>query len=156
VPGVGAIGNVTSSTSHRELLVRRDHHSTETLALRIKARIDAANDPAEAFVAVQPHTLHAARSHVELLVFDAMHRAVSSCQDERLSSLMADVLSLYALAAIERDAAWFLRHGSLTANGAKDVTRAVNQLTSDLRPHARHLVDAFGITDEMLAAPIAL
>ena len=156
VPGVGAIGNPTSSKSQRELLVRREHHSIETLALRIKARIDAGNHPAEAFVAVQPHTLHAARSHVEVLVFDAMDRAVSNCQDEKLSNLMSDVLSLYGLATIERDGAWFLRHGSLTANGAKDVRRAVDQLCSDLRPHARHLVDAFGITPEMLAAPIAV
>ena len=36
------------------------------------------------------------------------------------------------------------------------VTRTVNELCATLRPHAEELVDAFGIPDQILAAPIAL
>jgi acyl-CoA oxidase len=36
------------------------------------------------------------------------------------------------------------------------VTRAVNGLCAGLRDHAAELVDAFGIPDEVLAAPIGL
>jgi acyl-CoA oxidase len=36
------------------------------------------------------------------------------------------------------------------------VTRAVNELCAALRPVAWDLVDAFGIPDEVLAAPIGL
>ena len=36
------------------------------------------------------------------------------------------------------------------------VTRRVNELCWGLRPHAEELVDAFGIPDQVLAAPIGL
>jgi hypothetical protein len=36
------------------------------------------------------------------------------------------------------------------------VTRQVNALCAELRPSAAELVDAFGIPDELIAAPIGL
>lgn len=63
---------------------------------------------------------------------------------------------LYVLSVIEEDRAWFLEHERLTATRAKTVTQEVNRLCRELRPHAETLVDAFGLADEWLAAPIAL
>ena len=57
---------------------------------------------------------------------------------------------------VEQERAWFLEHGRLTPARAKAVTATVNALCQELRPHARDLVDAFGLNDEWLAAPIAL
>ena len=59
-------------------------------------------------------------------------------------------------AEIERDRAWFQEHGRISSTRAKAVTRTVNSLCAELRPHAEALVDAFGIPDEVLAAPIGL
>lgn len=156
VPMLGAISDVSTAKSQRALLKRREKHSVETLARRIRDRISAGGDPAEAFVAVQPHTLHAARAHVERNVLRAINNARRSATDPELANLLRSVASLYALSRVEDDAAWFIQHGALTTGGARDVTRAVDHLCAELRPHARHLVDAFGIPDEMLAAPIAL
>ena len=50
---------------------------------------------------------------------------------------------------------WFLAHGRLTPSRAKAVSAAVNALCAELRPHARALVDGFGIPDEWLGASIA-
>ena len=36
------------------------------------------------------------------------------------------------------------------------MTRAVNEICAELRPRAAELVDAFGIPDKVLAAPIGL
>ena len=55
-----------------------------------------------------------------------------------------------------RDRAWFLEHSRLTPARAKAVTATVNALCGELRPHADLLVEAFGIPDVVLAAPIAL
>ena len=41
------------------------------------------------------------------------------------------------------------------AQRAKSVIGAVNELCIELRPHARTLVDAFGVPDAAIAAPIA-
>ena len=156
VPKLGAVSNVTSSKSQKALLKRREQHSTETLARRIKERIDAGMDPAKAFVAVQPHTLHAAQAHVERKVLKAINNARRRAIDPELTLTLRTLSSLFALSTVEADAAWFIQHGALTTGGVRDVTRAVDQLCGEIRPHARHLVDAFGIPDEMLGAPIAL
>ena len=63
---------------------------------------------------------------------------------------------LHALAEIERDRAWFQEHGRISSTRAKAITRAVNGLCEGLRAQAGELVDAFGIPDEVLAAPIGL
>jgi len=54
------------------------------------------------------------------------------------------------LSNLEEDRGWFLEHGRLTTRQSKAITRAVNELCRSLRPHARTLVDAFGIPDESL------
>jgi acyl-CoA oxidase len=63
---------------------------------------------------------------------------------------------LYAINELERDRAWFQEHGRISSTRAKMLTRTVNGLCASLRPYAEDLVDAFGIPDEVLAAPIAL
>ena len=54
------------------------------------------------------------------------------------------------LASLERDRGWFLEHGQLSAARAKAVITNVNRLCRELRPHARLLVDAFGIPEELM------
>jgi acyl-CoA oxidase len=60
------------------------------------------------------------------------------------------------MAELERERAWFQEHGRISSTRAKMIMRAVNALCAELRPHAVDLVDAFGIPDELLAAPIGL
>ena len=49
----------------------------------------------------------------------------------------------------------FLEHGRISAARSKAVTAEVNRLCGQLRPHARLLVDAFGIPEAWIGAPIA-
>jgi len=60
------------------------------------------------------------------------------------------------LSAIERDRAWWLEHGFLSADLSRDLQKQVNALCADLRPHALTLVEGFGIPDALLRAPIAV
>jgi acyl-CoA oxidase len=69
--------------------------------------------------------------------------------------LLETVCDLFALSTIEGDRGWIQEHGRLTAARSKAVIAAVNDLCGRLRPHARTLVDAFGIPDAAIAAPIA-
>ena len=70
-------------------------------------------------------------------------------------SLPADWRDLFALATIEAERAWFLEHGRLTVPRAKALVAEVNALCGELRPHARLLVDGFGVPEQAIAAPIA-
>lgn len=59
------------------------------------------------------------------------------------------------LARLELDRGWFQEQGYLSAAKAKAIRKQVNTLCERTRLDAPALVDAFGIPDAILAAPIA-
>ncbi|HET6708361.1 acyl-CoA dehydrogenase [Amycolatopsis sp.] len=129
----------------------REEHVVEGVAKRLRK---AASDPFGVFNSAQDHVLRAGRVHVERLVLAAFVAGIERCEDPDARALLERVCDLYALSAIEEDLAWFLGHGRLTASRGKAITSAVNRLCSELRPHARTLVDAFAIPEQFLAAPM--
>jgi acyl-CoA oxidase len=141
---------------HLELFEWREKHVLDSVARRLKKSIDNGGDPFEAFNSAQDHVLLAAKSHIDRIVLEYFVAAVDRCEDPAVKALLDQVCDLHALSILERDRAWFMEHGRLTQARAKAVTAAVNQLCRQLRPHAGLLVDAFGIPDELVAAPIAL
>ncbi len=130
----------------------RERHVLESLARRLRAA--NAENAFDVFNAAQDHVLHAARAHVDRVVLEAFVAAVDRCGDPETAVLLDQVCDLYALSTIEADRAWFLEHGRLTPARSKAVTQAVNELCTGVRPHARRLVDAFGVPEGQVAAPI--
>ena len=114
-----------------------------------------AGDAFAAFNAAQDHVLLAARAHIDRVVLERFVAAIDRCDDPDTKALLNKVCDLYVLSTLERDRAYFLEHGQLSAARAKAVILNVNRLCSELRPHARLLVDAFGIPEELITAPIA-
>ncbi|MFC4002825.1 acyl-CoA dehydrogenase [Prauserella oleivorans] len=130
----------------------REEHVLDSLARRLRR---ATPETAfEVFNAAQDHVLRAGRVHVDRIVLEAFVAAIDRCEDAEAKALLERVCDLYALANIEEDRAWFLEHGRLTSARSKALVAAVNTLCSELRPHARALVDAFAIPEQFLAAPI--
>ncbi len=108
------------------------------------------------FRAVQNHAVDAARAHIELVVLEAFARAVDACEDGPVKDALSRLCDLYALHKIEPDRGFFQEHGRLTGPRCKAVTREVNRLCNEVRGDAGALVDAFGIPDAVLRAPIGL
>ena len=98
----------------------------------------------------------AARVHAERLVLEAFARAVEGCEDESLRAALGLVCDLYALHEVESDRGFFQEHGRLSGPRCKAITREVNRLCNEVRFVSGELVDAFGIPDEVLRAPIGL
>jgi acyl-CoA oxidase len=63
---------------------------------------------------------------------------------------------LYALSHIERYKGWYFEYGALTGFKSRAISGQVDKLCAEVRHEAVQLVDAFGIPDACLAAPIAL
>ena len=139
-----------------ELLRWREEHLLAGVARRLKAGIDNGFDPFRVFNFCQDHVVHTARAHIERKVFDAFVAGIERCEDSELKAALNQLCDLYALSVIEEDRGWYLEHGRLTTQRSKRVTTEVNLLCMDVREQARELVDAFGIPDAVLAAPIAL
>jgi acyl-CoA oxidase len=132
----------------------REKHLLETLAKRLR-RAASADDPFAVFNAAQDHLLAAARAHIDNVLLAAFVHGIEQLPPGPEHELLVTVCDLFALSTIENDRAWIQEHGRMTAQRSKSVIVAVNELCRTLRPHARTLVDAFGIPDEAIAAPIA-
>jgi acyl-CoA oxidase len=156
VPGREEDTDLFDRGYHLELFEWRERHVLEGVARRIKGGIDNGGDPFDVFNECQDHVLLAARVHMDTVVLEAFVAAIDRCDDPEVAALLNRLCDLYALSTIEADRGWYLEHGRLSAPRSKAIISAVNSLCAELRPHAALLVDAFGIPDEALRAPIAL
>jgi acyl-CoA oxidase len=147
-------GDIRDRAYQRWLLVEREQHLLANAAQRMRRALAPGADQFGIFNGAQDHLLVAARAHVDRIVFDSFAAAVDRTTDAGVRDLLADVLRLYALTVIENDRAFFIEHSYLTPGRAKSVTQAVNALCGRLRPHARTLVDGFGIPERWLDCPL--
>ena len=138
-----------------DMITFREKHVLEGVTRRMRKGMSDGEDAFDIFNSVQDHVLLAARAHVDREILELFVQAIDRCPDEQASELLDDMCSLHVLSLMERERGWFLEHGRLTPARAKAVTTAVNELCKKLRPQAGLLVEAFGIPDAVLAAPIA-
>ncbi|WP_300015278.1 acyl-CoA dehydrogenase [Pseudonocardia sp.] len=141
-------GDVRDRAYQRWLLAEREEHLIAGAAQRMRRALAPGADQFAVFNAAQDHLLVAARAHVDRIVFDAF----AAVADQH--PLLGELLALHGLSVLEADRAWFVEHGYLTAARTKAVTSAVNALCGELRPHARSLVDGFGIPEPWLDCPL--
>jgi acyl-CoA oxidase len=121
----------------------------------MKKRLDGGMDSFEALVAVQDHVVALAKAHTEKVVMEQFAVGIDACENPSLKEMLGILGDLYALHRIEADRGWFLEHGYLESAKAKAIGKLVNKLCLEVRQQAVPLVDAFGIPDPVLAAPIA-
>ncbi|MEE6294598.1 acyl-CoA dehydrogenase family protein [Georgenia wangjunii] len=148
-------GHLRSADTQRELLEDRVETMIEEIAGALRGVKDAPPATAAAvFNAHQHELIGAARAHAELLQWEALTAALARVRDARTREVLTTVRDLYGLTTIERNLAWYLVNGRITAQRARAVTSYVNRLLVRLRPHALDLVDAFGYSPDHVRAPI--
>jgi acyl-CoA oxidase len=108
------------------------------------------------FRAVQNHAASAAQAHIDRVILEAFAAAVQTAPPGPIREALNRLCDLYALHLIESDRGYLQEHGRLTGPRCKAITRAVNDLCNQIRGDSEALVDAFGIPDQVLRAPIAL
>jgi acyl-CoA oxidase len=150
MPGSEEGTNLLDRRYHAYLFAWREKHVLEAAARRLRKLMANGGDAFAAFNAVQDHLLLTARAHVERLVLEHFTAAIERCDDPEVKALLDKVCDLHVMAALESDRGWFMEHGQLSAARAKAVITNVNRLCRELRPHARLLVDAFGIPEALL------
>ena len=149
-------GHLLDREYQLDLFRWREGHITASVAQRFKRGLDEDFDPFEVFRAVQDHAANASRAHMDTVILEAFSRAVEACRDDSIKPVLGLLCDLYALANLEADKGFFQEHGRLSSPRTKAITREVNRLCNEVRQQAGPIVDAFGIPDEILAAPIGL
>ncbi|QZY51382.1 acyl-CoA dehydrogenase family protein [Leucobacter tenebrionis] len=159
-----SVESLRSPAAQRELLADRVQTIISEIAMALReaskgtpkgdkrARAIAAED---AFNAQQHKLIAAARAHAELLQWEAFTEAVEQMDDEGSRQVLTWLRDLFGFGLIESNAAWYLVNGRLSGQRAEAVTAYIDRLIGRLRPHALDLVDAFGLSPELLRAEIA-
>ena len=156
LPGRDEETDLLDRSHQLALFAWREKHMLDGVTRRIRAGISDGQDAFTVFNNAQDHVLAAARAHLDRVVLELFDAAVQRCGEDEVRDVLSTLCDLHALSILERDRAWFLEHGRLTAPRAKAVISTVNELCGRVRPLAETLVDAFAIPDVVLAAPIAL
>ena len=96
----------------------------------------------------------AARAYGERLISECFNNALEKA-DASIQPILSKLLHLYQITVIERNLGYFTTSGMLPIDTGANVGSVAADLCRDVAPQALALCDAFGISDEMLNAPIA-
>ena len=141
---------------HLEMFQYRENDLLMSAARRLKHRIDKDMDSFEASLEVQTHLITMAHAYMDRVILEQFYTVVRTIEDPHLKAMMEKLQALFALHTIEREQAWYLRNGYLSGSKASAIRGQVDTLCSKIREQAGHLVDAFGIPEQLLYAPIAV
>jgi acyl-CoA oxidase len=134
----------------------REEELLASVARRLRKRLGAGVDSFQAFNQCQDHLLELAHAHVERVVLEQFIAGVAEVKDANVRAVLGKLCDLYGLTCLEHASGWLLEHDHLEGSKARAIRKEVIRLCEEVRPDAVALVDAFGIPDTSLAAPIAL
>lgn len=141
-------GSLFNRGTQVNMFEAREEYLLSSVARRLQSKSKEMS-AFDAFNAVQDHVLHAASAHIDRIVLEAFVAGIDACENTEARELLEIVCDLYALTVIEDDKAWYIEHGYLSTGRAKAVTRGINDRCRALRPHAKTLVDGFGIPESL-------
>jgi acyl-CoA oxidase len=154
-----ATDSASELTPERQLSYFRSRESTLLLrcgeAFRRLVR-HKAMDAYSAFSQLQPELLELAGAYAERQVLESFIQGIADISEQTLKRPLRKLADLFALYHLEKDKGWFLENGFMSAKKSKAITKQITRLCAEIRLDAVGLVDAFGIPDQCLSAPIAL
>ncbi len=139
---------------HVGALQFREQHLLGAAGRRLKKRIDEGMDSFEALNSVQSHVAVLANAHIERVIHESF--VVALDDHEEATGTLEKLRQLFALSCIEADKGWFLESGYIDPPKSKAIRGAIEDLCEDISTSAVTLVDAFGIPESILKAPIAV
>eukprot|EP00252_Welwitschia_mirabilis_P022679 TRINITY_DN6209_c0_g1_i1.p1 TRINITY_DN6209_c0_g1~~TRINITY_DN6209_c0_g1_i1.p1 ORF type:complete len:688 (-),score=124.73 TRINITY_DN6209_c0_g1_i1:361-2424(-) len=102
------------------------------------------------------HLVTLAESHIESVILERFIEGVNSCRDSNARAVLKLLCDLYALDRIWNDIGTYRNVDYVAPNKAKAILKLTESLSFEVRNVAKELVDAFGIPDFMLRAPIGM
>lgn len=141
---------------HGSAMLYREERLLRSAARRLKARMDRGMDSFEAVNECQDHLVSLARAHVDRIVLEAAFEALDAMEVGEAKELVARVVALHGLATLEDNRDWYLEKGYIEPSKSEAIRREVNRYCRELAPRAVELVDAFGIPDSLIGAPIGV
>ncbi len=127
-----------------------------SLSERMQKYIKRGNDSHQVFLKVQSHMMDLAHAFIDQTVLNSFYKHIDKCTDAKAKKGLKQLAQLYALDNIYSDRAYFLESDYMDGAKTKAIRRVINKLYQDIKPNALGYVEAFGIPDELIGAPIAM
>ena len=148
--------HLLSEEFHKHAFRYRYKKNLIGLSRRMQKYIKRRTDPFQAFLRTQEHLVELGHAYVEHYTLRAFYKKIEEQQDLEVKNVLTKICQLYALSTISEQRGWFLENDYIEGGKTKAIRRMVTKLCQELKPNAMGLVDAFGIPDALLKAPIAL
>ncbi len=132
----------------------RESYLLRLVAQRLRKRVKSGMDSFDAVLECQPMMVDLGRAYIERLVLEQFVEGVKAA-DESIQEPLLDLERLYALSMIEEHKGWYLENGYIEPRKAVYISKMVDELCLKTRADSAELVDAFGIPDGLIKAPIA-
>ena len=154
---------VTRNVDRKHLLSRsfytaafkyRESFLLRLIAQRLRKRVKAGMDSFDAVIECQPMMVEMGKAYIEQLVLEQFIAGVKAA-DKSIQQPLLMLERLYALSMIEEHKGWYLENGYIEGRKSVYISKMVDELCLKTRDHCPDLVDAFGVPDGLIKAPIA-
>lgn len=149
-------GEAAQAGWQRAVLAQRARLALIELGQAIRAAKRKGVDTTDAFLACQLEAIQAVDAWIESFLYDCFAAGVRACPDAMARVALTDLCTLFALDRIQAASGWLGARGFMGARQLRRVSTEAARLRRAIRREAVGLVDAFGLTPEMIGAPIAL
>lgn len=141
----------------QKLLAQREAHQLYVCATKFRD-LKKEKGTETAMLRLQPQLLQYANAYMEHIVFHSFVDGISGTKkstNPELNNILQDLVRLHFYSTINQDRGWFVENQYLSARASKLLEEQIDKQCRKIRPHAQLLVNAFGIPDQLLMAPIA-
>jgi acyl-CoA oxidase len=145
-----------SSEAQLSLFRLRENTLLLRTVSRFRRETKSGADAYTAFTRLQTDLLELAHAHVEQVILEEFLKASAQATDAGLRPILKHLSDLFALTHLYQARGWFLENGAMSILQSRALKQVIGKLCGELRDDAVALVDAFGIPDACLSAPIAL
>ena len=151
-----SVEHLTDRSFHREAFKYRYRKLLLTVSGRMNDYLKKRITPFDAFLKCQNHMIELAKAYTERYTLYEFRMTIEKTEDLQSKKVLNKLCDLYALDTIYDNRGWYLENDYMEGQKSKAIRRMITKLCQELRPELEGLVDAFGIPEEVIAAPIAL
>lgn len=147
--------HLSSYEFYHEAFSFREKDTLTSAAKRLRRLLSEGMDSFDAFNVCQQHMVDVGAAYIDRIVLEEFSEAINNSKDEACRNVLTTLLKIFALSRIEKNKAFYLEQGYMESVKTKAVRKLLSQLCWDIRKDAVPLVDAFGIPEACIHAPIA-
>ena len=147
--------HLTDPSFQLEAFQYREQDLMVSVGQRLRGYIRRGVPSYQAFLRCQNHMLVLAHAYIDRVILEQFQHRIEICTDIHTQTTLKRLCDLYALHTMEEHKGWYLEQGVMSGAKTKAIRRLVDKLCLELRCDALSLVQAFGIPEACLAAPIA-